>query len=83
MLYMSNKQFFVIDIEKMLNAAHLYAELGNRAKPNIHDITRSLENVGAQLDTFETYLKTKVNDSATCESLIELLLLVGLIVLFL
>ncbi|KAI7896561.1 uncharacterized protein EV154DRAFT_547215 [Mucor mucedo] len=52
-------------IEKMLSSAHLYAELGNRAKPNIHDITRSLENVGVQLSTFQEYLTTHLNDNET------------------
>ncbi|KAG2208101.1 hypothetical protein INT47_010463 [Mucor saturninus] len=52
-------------IEKMLSSAHLYAELGNRAKPNIHDITRSLENVGVQLNTFQEYLTTHLNDNET------------------
>lgn len=49
----------------MLTSAHLYAELGNRAKPNIHDITRSLENVGVQLSTFQEYLTTHLNDNET------------------
>lgn len=52
-------------IEKMLTSAHLYAELGNRAKPNIHDIRRSLEDTGIELNTFQNYLKTKLNDSDT------------------
>ncbi|KAI9360112.1 Bromodomain associated-domain-containing protein [Pilaira anomala] len=52
-------------IEKMLTSAHLFAELGNRAKPNIHDITRSLENVGIQINTFQEYLATHVNDNET------------------
>lgn len=54
-----------LDIEKMLTSAHLFAELGNRAKPNIHDITRSLENVGIQINTFQEYLATHVNDNET------------------
>lgn len=49
----------------MLTSAHLYAELGNRAKPNIHDITRSLENVGVQLSKFQEYLTTHLNDNET------------------
>ena len=57
----------LVDIEKMFTSAHLYAELGNRAKPNIHDITRSLEDAGIQLETFQDYLKAKVNDSETCK----------------
>ncbi|KAG2235971.1 Bromodomain associated-domain-containing protein [Thamnidium elegans] len=52
-------------IEKMLTSAHLFAELGNRAKPNIHDITRSLENVGIQINTFQEYLATHINDNET------------------
>lgn len=54
-----------LDIEKMLTSAHLFAELGNRAKPNIHDITRSLENVGIQINTFQEYLATHINDNET------------------
>lgn len=49
----------------MLTSAHLYAELGNRAKPNIHDIRRSLEDTGIEINTFQNYLKTKLNDSDT------------------
>lgn len=57
-----------LDIEKMLTSAHLFAELGNRAKPNIHDITRSLENVGIQINTFQEYLATHINDNETGSS---------------
>lgn len=56
-----------VDIERMFTSAHRFAELGNRAKPNIHDITRSLENAGVQLNTFEEYLNTKVNDNNACK----------------
>ncbi|KAI8876157.1 hypothetical protein K501DRAFT_232514 [Backusella circina FSU 941] len=48
-------------LEKMLTSAHLFAELGNRAKPNIHDIARSLETAGIQTSTFEKYLKDTMN----------------------
>ncbi|KAI9476432.1 MAG: hypothetical protein EXX96DRAFT_577177 [Benjaminiella poitrasii] len=51
--------------ENVLNSAHLLAELGNRARPNIHDITRSLENAGVEVSTFKQYLNTKVNDTQT------------------
>lgn len=53
----------------MLSSAHLFAELGNRAKPNIHDITRSLENSGVEISNFKEYLNAKVNDTKTGEYL--------------
>jgi hypothetical protein len=56
---------FFVDIEKTLASAHSLAELGNRAKPNIHDITRSLENGGVEIATFKQYLQTNVNDTNT------------------
>jgi hypothetical protein len=37
--------------------------LGNRAKPNIHDITRSLEHGGVEISTFKHYLQTNVNET--------------------
>jgi hypothetical protein len=46
----------------MLTSAHLFAELGNRAKPNIHDIARSLEVSGVQILNFEKYLKETMNE---------------------
>ncbi|CAO0799218.1 unnamed protein product [Mucor circinelloides] len=54
-------------LDKMLSSAHLFAELGNRAKPNIHDITRSLENSGVEIASFKDYLHTKVNDTKTAK----------------
>ncbi|KAI8635728.1 hypothetical protein BD408DRAFT_427274 [Parasitella parasitica] len=54
-------------LDKMLSSAHLFAELGNRAKPNIHDITRSLENAGVEISNFKDYLHTKVNDTNTAK----------------
>ncbi|CEP19129.1 hypothetical protein [Parasitella parasitica] len=52
-------------MDKMLSSAHLFAELGNRAKPNIHDITRSLENAGIEISNFKDYLRTRLNDTKT------------------
>ncbi|KAK4509071.1 uncharacterized protein ATC70_007421 [Mucor velutinosus] len=54
-------------LDKMLSSAHRFAELGNRAKPNIHDITRSLENAGVEISNFKEYLNTKVNDTKTAK----------------
>ncbi|GAN04699.1 bromodomain associated domain protein [Mucor ambiguus] len=54
-------------VDKMLSSAHRFAELGNRAKPNIHDITRSLENSGVEISNFKEYLHTKVNDTKTAK----------------
>ncbi|KAI8990106.1 hypothetical protein BDB01DRAFT_780057 [Pilobolus umbonatus] len=50
-------------IEKMFTRAHLYAELGNRSRPNIYDITRSVEDTGIQISTFENYLKENLHDT--------------------
>ncbi|KAI8047293.1 uncharacterized protein B0P05DRAFT_566341 [Gilbertella persicaria] len=46
-------------IETMFTKAHLYAELGNRSKPNIHDITRSLQDAGLDIAAFKDYLYTQ------------------------
>lgn len=43
----------------MFTSAHLSAELGNRAKPNIHDITRSFDLAGIDMAVFKDYLQTK------------------------
>jgi hypothetical protein len=53
----------------MLTSAHLFAELGNRAKPNIHDIARSLEISGVQILNFEEYLKETMNQADTGKAL--------------
>ncbi|CAO3609303.1 unnamed protein product [Mucor fragilis] len=55
-------------LDKTLTSAHRFSELGNRAKPNIHDITRSLENSGVDISKFKEYLNTKVNDTKTAKS---------------
>ncbi|KAI8967902.1 hypothetical protein BDF20DRAFT_897733 [Mycotypha africana] len=52
-------------IDNMLTTAHRQAELGNRARPNIHDITRSAQKAGTDLSIFKHYLQTKLNDTPT------------------
>ncbi|KAG1461279.1 hypothetical protein G6F56_005761 [Rhizopus delemar] len=43
-------------LERLLIKSHLYAELGNRAKPNVHDITKSLYDAKVDIPSFEYYL---------------------------
>jgi hypothetical protein len=52
-----------LDLDKLFTTAHLSAELGNRAKPNIHDITRSFELSGIDLDSFKDYLQSKPHNN--------------------
>lgn len=52
---------FVLDLERLLIKAHLYAELGNRARPNIHDITKSLQDANVDIPSFEKYLADKTH----------------------
>ncbi|CAO3702909.1 unnamed protein product [Rhizopus stolonifer] len=44
------------EFQKLLIKSHLYAELGNRAKPNVHDITKSLYDAKVDIPSFEHYL---------------------------
>ncbi|CEG77390.1 hypothetical protein RMATCC62417_12150 [Rhizopus microsporus] len=48
-------------LERLLIKAHLCAELGNRARPNIHDITKSLLSANVDISAFEQYLSDTVH----------------------
>lgn len=50
------------DLENLLAKTHLYAELGNRTRPNYHDVIRSLEESGIQLSEFGNYLNQHRED---------------------
>lgn len=50
------------DLENLLAKTHLYAELGNRTRPNYHDVIRSLEESGLQLSEFGDYLNQHRED---------------------
>ncbi|RUS18949.1 hypothetical protein BC937DRAFT_88139 [Endogone sp. FLAS-F59071] len=43
-------------LENLFTLTHAYAELSNRTKPNPHDITCSLEELGMRPGAFERYL---------------------------
>ncbi|CDS10193.1 hypothetical protein LRAMOSA02869 [Lichtheimia ramosa] len=49
-------------LENLLAKTHLYAELGNRTRPNYHDVIRSLEESGLQLSEFGDYLNQHRED---------------------
>ncbi|KAI8368579.1 hypothetical protein EDC96DRAFT_574090 [Choanephora cucurbitarum] len=42
--------------ERVFTKAHRLAELGNRTRPNIYDMARSLEAQGLDLNTFQQFL---------------------------
>lgn len=50
------------DLENLLAKTHLYAELGNRTRPNYHDVIRSLEESGMQLPELGNYLNQHRED---------------------
>ncbi|KAI8372216.1 hypothetical protein BD560DRAFT_395495 [Blakeslea trispora] len=43
--------------ERVFHQAHRLAELGNRTRPNIYDMTRSLETQGLDLSSFQNHLE--------------------------
>ncbi|KAI8385033.1 uncharacterized protein BYT42DRAFT_612684 [Radiomyces spectabilis] len=43
-------------LQKLLYNTHSYATLANHSKPNYHDITRALEELGVQNSDFQAYL---------------------------
>ncbi|KAJ8654661.1 hypothetical protein O0I10_009712 [Lichtheimia ornata] len=49
-------------LENLLAKTHLYAELGNRTRPNYHDVIRSLEESGMQLPELGNYLNQHRED---------------------
>ncbi|KAL0078675.1 hypothetical protein J3Q64DRAFT_1765625 [Phycomyces blakesleeanus] len=51
-----------IYLERILYSSHTYAELGNRMRPNYHDVEQSLKDEGLPMQNFEKYLeKTKAD----------------------
>jgi hypothetical protein len=56
----------LLDIEKLFNLTHAYAELGNRTKPNFNDIARGLEEAGLRLSDFEEYLNGLKDQGILC-----------------
>ncbi|KAI7862562.1 hypothetical protein BDF14DRAFT_1853954 [Spinellus fusiger] len=51
-------------LERLFHTSHTYAELGNRIKPNYHDIEESFKHSGLTMHQLEVYLeKTKTDNT--------------------